>query len=109
MIKLAREQNLPLVCDNDSHFLLEEDYDAHDTLICISTGKVKNDPDRMHYPTELYVKSPEEMEAIFHSDEYNNEAMGEAGREAMAKVVMACQIRLMIMATGVMLTRQQKL
>jgi len=87
VIKLAREQNLPLVCDNDSHFLLEEDYDAHDTLICISTGKVKNDPDRMHYPTELYVKSPEEMEAIFHSDEYNNEAMGEAGREAMANTV----------------------
>lgn len=87
VIKLAREQGLPLVCDNDSHFLLEEDYDAHDTLICISTGKVKNDPDRMHYPTELYVKSPEEMEQIFHSDEYNNEEMGDAGREAMANTV----------------------
>lgn len=87
VIRLAREQNLPLVCDNDSHFLLEEDYDAHDTLICISTGKVKNDPDRMHYPTELYVKSPEEMEAIFHSDEYNNEDMGDAGKEAMANTV----------------------
>ncbi len=87
VIKLAREQNLPLVCDNDSHFLLEEDYDAHDTLICISTGKVKNDPDRMHYPTELYVKSPEEMEEIFHSDEYNNEEMGDAGKEAMANTV----------------------
>ncbi len=87
VIRLAREQNLPLVCDNDSHFLLEEDYDAHDTLICISTGKVKNDPDRMHYPTELYVKSPEEMEAIFHSDEYNNEDLGDAGKEAMANTV----------------------
>ncbi|MFG0299208.1 MAG: DNA polymerase III subunit alpha [Phycisphaerales bacterium JB047] len=87
VIRLAREQNLPLVCDNDSHFLLEEDYDAHDTLICISTGKVKNDPDRMHYPTELYVKSPEEMEQLFHSDEYNNEEFGDAGREAMANTV----------------------
>jgi DNA polymerase-3 subunit alpha len=87
VIKLAREQDLPLVCDNDSHFLLEEDYDAHDTLICISTGKVKNDPDRMHYPTELYVKSPEEMETIFYSDEYNNEEMGDAGKEAMANTV----------------------
>jgi DNA polymerase-3 subunit alpha len=87
VIRLAREQNLPLVCDNDSHFLLEEDYDAHDTLICISTGKVKNDPDRMHYPTELYVKSPEEMETIFYSDEYNNEEMGDAGKEAMANTV----------------------
>ena len=87
VIKLAREQGLPLVCDNDSHFLLEEDHDAHDTLICISTGKVKNDPDRMHYPTELFVKSPREMEALFFSDEYNNEEMGQAGREAMANTV----------------------
>ncbi|MHA7814258.1 MAG: DNA polymerase III subunit alpha [Phycisphaerales bacterium] len=87
VIKLAREQGLPLVCDNDSHFLLEEDYDAHDTLICISTGKVKNDPDRMHYPTELFVKSPEQMEELFHSDEYNNEEFGDAGIEAMANTV----------------------
>jgi DNA polymerase III subunit alpha len=87
VIKLAREMDIPLVCDNDSHFLLEDDYDAHDTLICISTGKVKNDPDRMHYPTELYVKSAEEMEEVFYSDEYNNEEMGDAGREAMANTV----------------------
>jgi DNA polymerase-3 subunit alpha len=44
LIRLARELDLPLVCDNDSHFLLEQDHDAHDTLICISTGKVKDDP-----------------------------------------------------------------
>ena len=87
VIKLARELDIPLVCDNDSHFLLEDDYDAHDTLICISTGKVKNDPDRMHYPTELYVKSAEEMEECFFSDEYNNEEMGDAGRESMANTV----------------------
>ena len=87
LIRLARELDLPLVCDNDSHFLLESDHDAHDTLICISTGKVKNDPDRMRYPTELYVKGPEEMEEIFHSDTYNNEKFGDAGREAMANTV----------------------
>jgi len=87
VIKLARELDLPLVCDNDSHFLLEDDYDAHDTLICISTGKVKNDPDRMHYPTELYVKSAEEMEEVFFTEEYNNNEMGDAGREAMANTV----------------------
>lgn len=87
VIKLARQLDIPLVCDNDSHFLLEDDYDAHDTLICISTGKVKNDPDRMHYPTELFVKSAEEMEACFFTDEYNNEEMGDAGKEAMANTV----------------------
>ncbi|MCC5824389.1 MAG: DNA polymerase III subunit alpha [Phycisphaerales bacterium] len=87
LIRLARELDLPLVCDNDSHFLLESDHDAHDTLICISTGKVKNDPDRMRYPTELFVKGPQEMESIFHADEYNNDAFGDAGREAMANTV----------------------
>jgi DNA polymerase III alpha subunit len=41
LIRLARELSLPLVCDNDAHFLKAEDHDAHDTLICISTGKNK--------------------------------------------------------------------
>ena len=40
LIRLARELDLPLVCDNDSHFLRAEDHNAHDTLICISTGKL---------------------------------------------------------------------
>jgi len=87
LIRLARELDLPLVCDNDSHFLMEDDHDAHDTLICISTGKVKNDPDRMRYPTELYVKSPEEMCELFGADEYNNDEIGDAGKEALANTV----------------------
>jgi DNA polymerase-3 subunit alpha len=66
LVRLARELNLPLVGDNDAHFLKQEDHDAHDTLICISTGKGKNDPQRMHYHPDLYVKGPEEMREIFH-------------------------------------------
>jgi len=80
LIKLAKEQGLPLVCDNDSHFLRAEDHESHDTLICISTGKSKSDTQRMKYPTELYVKSPREMRELF--EEY-----GEAGREALANTV----------------------
>ena len=87
VIKLAREMDIPLVCDNDSHFLLEDDHDAHDTLICISTGKVKNDPDRMRYPTELYIKSAAEMRSIFESPEYNNEEIGDAGIESLDNTV----------------------
>lgn len=83
LIRLAREQDLPLVCDNDSHFLLEQDHDAHDTLICISTGKVKDDPDRMRYTPELYVKSPEQMWDIFGTETYNNETYGDAGIESL--------------------------
>ncbi|WP_428387057.1 DNA polymerase III subunit alpha [Mucisphaera sp.] len=64
-IKIARKLDIPLVCDNDAHFLLDSDYDAHDTLCCISMGKIKNDENRLHYPKGLYVKSPAEMRALF--------------------------------------------
>lgn len=83
LIQIAREQNLPLVCDNDSHFLLAEDHDAHDTLICISTGKVKDDAARMRYTPELYVKGPEEMWGLFGGERYNNDEYGRAGVEAL--------------------------
>ncbi len=65
LIGIARELGLPIVCDNDSHFLKAEEWDAHDTLVCISTGKVKADPTRMHYPERLYVTSPREMRELF--------------------------------------------
>ncbi len=81
LMKMAKDLRLPLVCDNDSHFLKEEDHDAHDTLICISMGKVKNDPDRLRYPTELYVKSPKEMRDLFEKQ------YGDAGKEALANTV----------------------
>jgi len=90
LIRIAREMSLPLVCDNDAHFLRAQDHDAHDTLICISTGKTKTTEDRMRYPADLYVKSPEEMEALFA--EY-----GEAGREAIdntAAIAARCHVDL---------------
>jgi DNA polymerase-3 subunit alpha len=65
VMSLARELDLPLVCDNDAHFLTKDDYDAHDTLCCISMGKTKQDESRLQYPKELYVKSPEQMNERF--------------------------------------------
>jgi DNA polymerase-3 subunit alpha len=91
LIKLARELNLPLVCDNDAHFLRAEDHDAHDTLICISMGKSKDDSQRLRYTPELYVKSPEQMHELF-SREY-----GEAGDEALASaraIAERCNVEL---------------
>jgi DNA polymerase-3 subunit alpha len=61
MARLADELNLPLVCDNDAHFMTGDDWDAHDSLCCISMGKIKSDPSRLHYPKDLYVKSAAEM------------------------------------------------
>ena len=96
LIKLARELKLPLVCDNDAHFLKADDHDTHDTLICISTGRGKNDPDRMKYPPDLFVKSPGEMQELM-------EPYGEAGAEAMAntvRIAQACNVTLAIGANN---------
>ncbi|MBX3409657.1 MAG: DNA polymerase III subunit alpha [Phycisphaeraceae bacterium] len=104
LIRLAREHNVPLVCDNDAHFLREEDYDAHDTLICISTGKGKADTDRMHYPRDLYVKSPGQMAEMF-------EQYGEAGREAIentVKIARACDVTLPIGADNAPMVRVRR-
>lgn len=68
LVEIARELNLPLVCDNDAHFLRAEDWDHHDSLCCISMAKLKDEDDRLHYPKELYVKSPEEMWKLFGND-----------------------------------------
>ena len=65
LINLARELGVPIVCDNDAHFLSEEDWDAHDTLCCISMQKQKSDSDRLVYSRELYVKSPLQMAELF--------------------------------------------
>ena len=65
LVRLAQELELPLVCDNDAHFLLADDHDAHDTLCCISMAKTKQDPNRLHYPRELYVRSGAEMAELF--------------------------------------------
>ena len=101
LIRLAKELNLPLVCDNDSHFLRREDHDAHDTLVCISTGKNKDDDQRMHYPVELYVKSPKEMRDLF-------EQYGEVGKIACDNTVAIaerCNVELPIGANHAPMVR----
>ena len=90
LVRLARQEGMPLVCDNDAHFLRAEDHDAHDTLICISTARGKNDDNRMRYPRELYVKSPREMEELF--EEY-----AEVGAEALdnsVSIAARCKVNL---------------
>jgi DNA polymerase-3 subunit alpha len=63
---LAREMGVPLVATNDVHYLHKKDHLAHDILLCLQTGKDRDDPNRMRYQTdELYLKSAEEMYARF--------------------------------------------
>ena len=64
--QLARDMDIPLVATNDSHYLREGDDEWHDVLLCISTGKLVDDPDRFRMTTDqLYFKSPQEMEELF--------------------------------------------
>ncbi|HPQ38824.1 MAG TPA: DNA polymerase III subunit alpha [bacterium] len=66
LIRIAGEMNLPLVATNDCHYLDEEDYRAHDILLCIRDGRTVHDPDRFRYESQaFYLRSGEEMERLF--------------------------------------------
>jgi len=65
LIKLARKTNTNLLVTNDVHFVEEEHGEAHERLICLSTGKDLDDPNRMRYTKQEWLKSPEQMWQIF--------------------------------------------
>ena len=66
IMQLADELGLPLVVTNDAHYMRREDADVHDTLLCIGTGKDKDDPDRLRFHgEESYFKSADEMAELF--------------------------------------------
>ena len=65
LIELAKKYNVKLVCTNDVHFVDEENAEAHDRLICLSTGKDLDDPHRMLYSKQEWMKTREEMNALF--------------------------------------------
>ncbi|HXH07893.1 MAG TPA: DNA polymerase III subunit alpha, partial [Vicinamibacterales bacterium] len=66
LLPLARDLGLPLVATNDVHYLTREDHRPHDVLLCIGTGKVVHDTDRLRYHgDQFFLKSAEEMAAVF--------------------------------------------
>ena len=65
LIKLAKEYGIKVVCTNDCHFVDQENAEAHDHLLCLSTGKELNDPTRMLYSKQEWFKTREEMNEIF--------------------------------------------
>ena len=64
LLRMARKYDIKVVATNDVHFALEEDAEAHDRLICVSTNKLFSE-ERMHYTKQEWLKSPEEMGQIF--------------------------------------------
>ena len=65
LLEISKNLAIPVVAANDVHFLERSHHEAHDVMICIGTGAMVHDERRMHYPTEVYFKSAEEMRAVF--------------------------------------------
>ncbi len=65
LIELAHEYGIKLICTNDAHFVDQENAEAHDHLLCLSTGKELDDPTRMLYSKQEWFKTREEMNDIF--------------------------------------------
>ena len=78
--RLAAKHGVRLVCTNDVHFVDEDNAEAHDRLICLSTGKDLDDPKRMLYSKQEWLKTTAEMAAIF----------GQTDPEAMSTTVDIC-------------------
>ena len=65
LLELARKYDIKVICSNDVHFVDEENAEAHDRLICLSTGKDLDDPTRMLYTKQEWMKTKAEMNALF--------------------------------------------
>ncbi len=66
ILRISRDTGIKLVATNDIHYTYEDDAEAHDILLCIQTQKKVNDEDRMRYTGgQYYIKSEEEMRALF--------------------------------------------
>ena len=65
LLELGKKHDVKVIATNDIHFLNEEDAEAHDRLICLSTGKDLNDPKRMRYSKQEWMKTTAEMNELF--------------------------------------------
>ena len=66
VMRLSKELGIPMVVTNDSHYILAEDWEAHDILLCIQTNRKVHEEDRMRYTGgQYYLKSKEEMYELF--------------------------------------------
>ncbi len=66
LVDLAKELSVPVVATNDCHYFDQKDAKAHDVLLCIGTGRLVNDTERMKFPSDqFYVRTPKEMKELF--------------------------------------------
>ncbi|MCF2530382.1 DNA polymerase III subunit alpha [Yinghuangia sp. KLBMP8922] len=66
LLRIAKQLDIPLLATNDSHYVTEDQADAHDNLLCVGVGKNKDDPNRFKFNgSGYYIKSSEEMRSLF--------------------------------------------
>lgn len=87
IMRMSKELDIPLVVTNDVHYIKEEDAVPHDLLLCIQTGKLVTDEDRMRYEGgQFFLKSEEEMQQVFP---YAREAL-----ENTHKIAERCNVEI---------------
>ncbi len=87
LLRLSKDTGIALVATNDVHYTYEADAEPHDILLCLQTGKKLSDENRMRYEGgQYYVKSEEEMKALFP---YAIEAV-----ENTQKIAERCQVEI---------------
>ena len=87
LVKLSEDLNIPLTASNDVHYLNKDDAKSHDVLLCIQTGKTIKEENRMKFPSdEFYLKSPDEMAALFPD---NKDAL-----ENTVKIAERCNVEI---------------
>jgi len=71
LLEISRRTSAPLLATNDLHYTRRDEHDAHDVLLCIQTGSLRNEPGRLRFEgSEHYLKSADEMRKLFPDSEY---------------------------------------
>jgi DNA polymerase-3 subunit alpha len=96
LIELANKMGMGLLATNDVHFLEADDYEAHNCLCCISTGKNADDPTRLVYPKGVFLKSPDQMRQLPKLEVRNSKFETDWGRACDNTLAIAgrCNVEL---------------
>jgi DNA polymerase-3 subunit alpha len=71
LLEVSRRVGAPLLATNDAHYTRQEEHDAHDALLCIQTGSLRNEPGRLRFEgSEHYLKTAEQMRQLFPDDSF---------------------------------------
>ena len=87
ILPLASSKGVPLIATNDVLFSERDDYETHETKVCINTGRTLNDPNREKmFSSEQYFKSPQEMQVLFNGFDELIDNSNEISKDFKSKI-----------------------